>query len=163
MPSRSSSRRSTRVAEPEASAHTESGKALTEIVLSVFRLNGNLLEVADVLSAPAGLTSARWQVLAAIADAPRTVAEISRQMGLTRQAVQRIADILAREGFADYEDNPAHRRAKLLRVSAEGTRALQQTGRRQRAWANAISESVPTATLRTCARTLQRLIEEIEG
>jgi DNA-binding MarR family transcriptional regulator len=151
------------VGEREAKAHTPSGKALTEIVLSVFRLNGDLLEVADVLSAPAGLTAARWQVLAAIADEPRSVAEISRQMGLTRQAVQRLADILAREGFAEYEDNPAHRRAKLLRVSAEGTQALRQTGLRQRAWANEVSSPIPAATLRACARALQRVIREIEG
>jgi len=161
MPSRSSSRRSTRAAEREI-AHTPSGAALTEIVLSVFRLNGALLEVADRLSAPADLTAARWQVLAAIADAPRSVAEISRVMGLTRQAVQRLADILAREGFAEYADNPAHRRAKLLRVTAEGTGALRLVGQRQRAWANDTSAPIPASTLQTCARTLERIIEQVE-
>src|SRR4051812_18002732 len=106
MPSRNSSQRSMRAARAETIVHTESGAALTEIVLEVFRLNGALLAAADVLAEPAGLTASRWQVLAAIADAPRTVAEISRRMGLTRQGVQRLADILAREGFAEYADNP---------------------------------------------------------
>jgi DNA-binding MarR family transcriptional regulator len=163
MPSRSSSRRSTRAAEREAAAHTPPGAALTQIVLRVFRLNGALLEVADELSAPAQLTAARWQVLAAIADAPRSVAEIGRQMGLTRQGVQRLADILAREGFAEYAENPSHRRAKLLRVTADGTRALQLVGRRQRAWANDASAPIPAATLRSCVRTLERIIERVEG
>jgi DNA-binding MarR family transcriptional regulator len=165
MPSRSSSRRSTRAAAPEAEAeaHTESGAALTEIVLEIFRLNGALLEIADTLSGPAGLTASRWQVLAAIADGPRTVAEVSRQMGLTRQGVQRLANILADEGFAEYAANPAHRRAKLLRLTRLGADALRIVGRRQRAWANEASASIPATTLKACARALARVIEQVEG
>ena len=46
------------------------------------------------LGAGAGLTSARWQVLAALALAgrPLTVAQIARTMGLSRQSVQRLVD-----------------------------------------------------------------------
>jgi DNA-binding MarR family transcriptional regulator len=163
MPSRRSSRRSTRTARPEADTHSESGAALTEIVLGVFRLNGVLLSVADDLSGPAKLTAARWQVLAAIAESPRSVAEISREMGLTRQAVQRVANDLVRGGFAEYSENPAHRRAKLLGSTRAGARALQIVGRRQRAWANEVSSPIPAATLRACARALQRIVREIEG
>jgi DNA-binding MarR family transcriptional regulator len=162
MPSRRSSRSSTRIARPEADAHTEAGAALTAVVLGVFRLNGLLLNVADELSGPAQLTAARWQVLAAIADSPRSVAEISREMGLTRQAVQRVADVLVREEFAEYRENPAHRRAKLLGVTRAGSRALQVVGRRQRAWANRVADAIPDTTLRSCARTIERLVERIE-
>ncbi len=46
----------------------------------------------DQLLAEFGLTSARWQVLGAVAlsGAPQPVASIARNMGLTRQAVQRV-------------------------------------------------------------------------
>jgi DNA-binding MarR family transcriptional regulator len=132
-------------------------------VLAVFRLNGALLEVADTLSGPAGLAASRWQVLAAIDGEPRTVAEISRQMGLTRQGVQRLADLLEGEGFAEYVENPAHRRAKLLRLTREGTLALTLVGRRQRAWANETSAPIPASTLKACARALERIIAQIEG
>jgi len=45
---------------------TESGEALTDLILEVFRLNGALLDAGNQLSKPHGLTSARWQVMGAI-------------------------------------------------------------------------------------------------
>ncbi|HET9974308.1 MAG TPA: MarR family transcriptional regulator, partial [Streptosporangiaceae bacterium] len=53
-----------------------------------------------------------------------TVAGIAREMGITRQSVQRIADILADRGLAEYLPNPAHRRAQLLTPTAEGRAAI---------------------------------------
>src|SRR5712692_10354297 len=71
--------------------------ALTELMLEVFRLNGRLLTSGDRLVADIGLTSARWQVLGAVALAGNRlpVAHIPRNMGLTRQAVQRTVNELA--------------------------------------------------------------------
>ena len=43
---------------------------LTDLVLDVFRLNGALLASGDTLVKDLGLTSARWQVLGAIALSP---------------------------------------------------------------------------------------------
>ena len=49
---------------------TPTGEAATELILSAFRANGLLLDAGDLLSAAEGLTSARWQVLGAIALSP---------------------------------------------------------------------------------------------
>ncbi len=96
-----------------------SGSALT-----VFRLNGQFLALADRLAAPAGLTAAWWQVLGAVLPEPLPVAGIARAMGITRQSVQRIADLLVERGLAAYQPNPAHRRAKLLAPTATGRAAV---------------------------------------
>jgi DNA-binding MarR family transcriptional regulator len=98
---------------------------LTDIVPLVFRLEAGFIEAAEAISAPAGLTAPRWKVLGAVLDDPRTVAEIGRVMGLTRQCVQRLADILEAEGLAAYSENPQHRSAKLLAPSKSGRAADQ--------------------------------------
>src|SRR5438045_4880048 len=67
--------------------HTPEGAAMTEFILSLFRANGRLIAVGDQLARDFGLTAARWQVLGAITDTPRTVAQIARHFGLTRQGV----------------------------------------------------------------------------
>ena len=66
---------------------------LTDLIVETFRLNGRLLAAGDGLVADLGLTSARWQVLGAIAASPvpLPVASIARNMGLSRQGVQRLA------------------------------------------------------------------------
>ena len=55
---------------------------------------------SGALAEPAGQTSARWRVLATVEDGPSTVAQVARSWGLARQSVQRVADVLVKEGQA---------------------------------------------------------------
>ena len=50
--------------------NTRLRRSLTDVIIGVFRLNGALLVCGDALVADLGLTSARWQVLGAIALSP---------------------------------------------------------------------------------------------
>ncbi len=108
-------------------ALTEVGEPalLSGVALATFKLNGQVLELAEELARPAGLTAAWWQVLGAVLDRPLPVAGIAREMGITRQSVQRIADLLVGRGLAEFEDNPAHRRAKLLTPTPAGRDAVR--------------------------------------
>ncbi|MFI6324448.1 MarR family winged helix-turn-helix transcriptional regulator [Nonomuraea sp. NPDC050556] len=103
-----------------------SAEQLSEAALTVFRLNGQFLDVAEELARPSGLTAAWWQVLGAVLHEPLPVAGIARVMGMTRQGVQRIADLLVEKGLAEYRPNPAHRRAKLLQPTLEGRAAISK-------------------------------------
>src|SRR6187200_2405200 len=79
---------------PDSAPRTPAGDAFSGLVIRVFRLAGTLADEGDALARPAGQTTARWQVLAAIEDEPRSVADIARALGLARQSVQRVADAL---------------------------------------------------------------------
>ncbi len=89
----------------------ETADALTELILDVFRLNGSLLASGDALVGDLGLTSARWQVLGAIALAPHPlpVASLARTMGLSRQSVQRLVDEMKADAWVRLMPNPHHR------------------------------------------------------
>ncbi len=101
---------------------------LSAAAITTFKLNGQFLALAEELARPAGLTAAWWQVLGAVLGEPLTVAGIAREMGITRQSVQRIADILSGRGLAEYLPNPAHRRAKLLAPTEAGRTAIARIG-----------------------------------
>ncbi|CAL9548707.1 hypothetical protein SUDANB121_04409 [Nocardiopsis dassonvillei] len=103
-----------------------SAELLSGTALTVFRLNGQFLSVAEELARPAGLTAARWQVLGSVTGTPKPVSGIARELGSARQSVQRIADVLVDQGLAEYLPNPAHSRAKLLSPTAEGIAALRR-------------------------------------
>jgi DNA-binding MarR family transcriptional regulator len=105
---------------------TEAPELLGDVALTVFRLNGQLLGLAEELTRPVGLTAARWQVLGAVLRTPLTVAGIARAIGLTRQSVQRTADLLVEGGLAEYVPNPAHRRAKLFQPTGAGLAAVRR-------------------------------------
>jgi DNA-binding MarR family transcriptional regulator len=138
-------------------------EAFTELVLEVFRTNGRLLAAGDRLAAPAGLTSARWQVLGAIESQPLTVAQIARRMGLARQSVQRVADLLAAEGMVAFRDNPNHRRAKLVGPTPQGRDMLGQVGRLQSHWARRIADGLTAGEIGAATRLLRLLRERLEG
>jgi len=148
---------------PEPPPHTEAGSLLTEVVMTTFRLNGRLLDVAQVLAAEGGITAAWWQVIGGILDQPRTVPEIGRRMGLTRQAVQRIADLLVDRGLAEYRRNPNHRRANLLGATEAGYWAIRRIALAQHPWANRLGTEVGAAALGDALTTMQRLLVALEA
>jgi DNA-binding MarR family transcriptional regulator len=115
---------------------------LSGAALAVFRLNGQFLGVAEDLARPAGLTAARWQVLGAVLHTPLSVAGIARAMGITRQSVQRIADLLVDKGLAEYVPNPAHRRAKLLQPTEDGRAAIGRIRPRHAVVARRLTEAL---------------------
>lgn len=107
---------------------TDAQKTVRDLVLAVFETNGLLVDAGNALVQPLGLTTAWWQVLGALgySPVPLPVAHIARNMGLTRQAVQRVADLLVERGFVRFEPNPHHRRAKLVVLTPAGRAALSQ-------------------------------------
>lgn len=141
---------------------TPAGTALTEAVLLVFRLNGRLLEAAERMAETAGLTAARWQVLGGVLDEPRPVAEIARRMGMTRQAVQRLANVLVDEGFARWEPNPAHRRAKLLRPTRKAYDAVRRIAVLMHPWGNDIGREVGVRDIRHLVTVGQRILGALD-
>jgi len=141
---------------------TTAGGAFSEIVVEVFQLNGRLIDAGDSMAAPVGQTSARWQVLGVVAGGPASVAQVARTMGLTRQAVQRTADLLAADGLVQYTDNPHHRRAKLMTMTPKGRQALDYILQRQVRWANRIGEQHDLEQMRTAAMVLRQLRERLE-
>lgn len=112
--------------------HTAFAHPATVLTLAVFRLNGALIALGDAVVAPLGLTSARWQVMGAIAQGAGAlpVASIARNMGLVRQSVQRIVDEMKTEGLIDFVPNPHHRRAKLVQLSEHGETVFGEAGAR---------------------------------
>ena len=140
-----------------------SGAAFSELLIGAFRLNGLALAAGDRLTAPAGLTSARWQVMGAIEEGGTTVPDIARTMGLTRQSVRETAEALARAGLVTYVENPRHRTAKLLQVTATGRRALRAVERRHAVWASRLGAHFPTAALRVAIAELRRACTLLEA
>ena len=163
MPRRSVPRRQDAV-NAEAAAEerrTPAGDALSELWVRVFQLDGLFSAAGDGLARPAGQTSARWVVIADVEDGPATVAQIARRLHLARQSVQRVADLLEADGIAAYEDNPGHRRAKLLRLTVEGTEALRTIQTAQRRWANALGAEIGERDLRQASKVLGRVLDSL--
>ena len=133
--------------------------ALTGLVIEVFRLNGALHAAGDMLVGDLGLTSARWQVLGAIAFSPVSlpVSHVARNMGLTRQAVQRLVDEMRSDGLVSLTVNPHHRRAMLVEMTDRGKAAYRAAIARQEGWADTLVTGLSTSAIEATGTLLHEL------
>lgn len=142
---------------------TDPNADVRALALTVFAANGRLLSAGNELVAHLGLTSAWWQVLAALRYAPEplSVASAARNMGLTRQAVQRIVDLLAAEGLVEFQTNPQHRRAKWVVLTSAGAKAVELAERAAAPIDTAIRERIGNDRIREAAAVLREMIAVI--
>jgi DNA-binding MarR family transcriptional regulator len=141
---------------------TPAGDALTDLIGQVVQLIRRFSVAGEALAKPAGQTLARWLLLESIDAAPATVAQIARTMHVARQSVQRLADVLVRDGFAVYRDNPAHRRAKLLAITPRGRSALRTIQAAQAAWSDRMGAELGQAELRRASAVLDRVLQILQ-
>lgn len=135
--------------------HADDG-IVGDLVVAVFRLNGTLVETGNDLVSQLGLTTAWWQVLGALSGSPTPlpVAHIARNMGLTRQSVQRNVDLLADNGMVRFASNPHHWRAKLVVLTPEGVAAVRAAEDRQRPLARLLVASIGKARIAAALKVL---------
>ena len=136
---------------------TTSAEAFTQLILEAFRFNGRLLAAGDRLTKELGLSSALWQVLGAIDETPLPVAQIARNMGLTRQSVRRTANVLMTKGFVEFQENPNHRRAKLVVLTNQGSKVLGQATKIQIDWSNRIAQDLSASKLNAAIQIIKTL------
>lgn len=90
---------------------------LQEIVATFFKLRAVGQRGGSVSAWGGGV----WGLLHSLeTQGPQTVPQLARARPVARQHIQKLADEMAGDGLVEFIDNPAHRRSKLLRMTAEG-------------------------------------------
>jgi DNA-binding MarR family transcriptional regulator len=144
--------------------HSPKRMLFLDLVLSVFRLNGLLVAQGDAMTEGLGLTSARWKVIGAIAlsSTGLTVPGIARVLGQSRQAVQRITDVMVEDGLLSYTRNPKHKRSVLVTLTEQGKHIYNDLREVQDPWAIDSTEDIPVEELDTALRLVRRLIKKFD-
>ena len=144
--------------------HSPKRKLFLDLVISVFRVNGLLIAQGDNMTRDLGLTSARWRVIGVVAlsSAGVTVPGIARVLGQSRQAVQRITDVMVQDGLLEYSRNPRHKKSVLVNLSESGKNAYSQLREVQDPWALVTTEDMSIESLETALQVMRRLIHKFD-
>lgn len=142
--------------------HSPKRVLFLDLVLSLFRLNSLLIAEGDAMTEQLGLTHARWKVIGAIAlsNSGLTVPGIARVLGQSRQAVQRITDVMVEDGLLAYVPNPKHKRSMLVTLSEDGKHVYNKLREVQDPWAIETTEDIPVEELESGLRLVRRLIKK---
>jgi DNA-binding MarR family transcriptional regulator len=81
---------------------------------------------SETLHTELGMTAAAGAVLEVILlGGPATVPDMARSRGVSRQHIQQQVDSLFERGFAERNDNPAHRRSPMIALTDKGRALIQ--------------------------------------
>jgi DNA-binding MarR family transcriptional regulator len=94
-------------------------KTLAELQASSAVFN----QIEEVAAEEGGQSLARWQVINVAANGQRTVSDIARRLGLTRQSVQRIAHVLVANKLATLAPNPDRQNSPHLQLTLAGAQS----------------------------------------
>lgn len=145
-------------------AHSPKRKLFLDLVLAIFRLSRLLLAEGDRMAESVGLTSARWKAIGVIALSRKgvTVPGIARSLGQSRQAVQRITDVMVADGLLRYENNPRHRRSPLVALTEQGQQIYNALRVIQDPWAIDNTQEIAVEELETSLQLVRKLIHRLE-
>lgn len=96
------------------------------LIADIYELAGSLRELGETTAESVGESHSRWQVMSVASTSDKTVPQIARRLGTTRQSVQRQADLLVSDGVAEYAANPDHKRSPILKLTNRGEQQLQK-------------------------------------
>jgi DNA-binding MarR family transcriptional regulator len=128
------------------------------VVADIYELSGRFRANGEAIASTVGQTQARWQVMSAASADPKTVPQIARRLGVTRQNVQRIADLLVAENWASFDANPDHRGSPHLVLNKRGRDALDRLTKAADSHHARLARKLADAEVAAIHRGLRRLL-----
>ena len=138
---------------------------MLNLLRDVIKVRSLLAFTGDRLVQHLGLTSAKWNVLIAIAEAesPQPVAWLARNMAAHRQNVQRIINELQKDGMVTFEANPHHRQAQLVVLTDKGRKTLAAVTQLQTREVNAFAKGLTIHDIETARGVILDLRGKLEA
>ncbi len=127
------------------------------LVADIYEAAGLLRKSGELIANKENQTQARWQLLSVISEKAHTVPQAAMRLGVTRQAVQRIANELVAEGFAVFEVNPEHKGSPLLSLTDAGQEVLKRITNQSSELHKEVLETIQDLNLKEIDETLRAL------
>lgn len=144
-------------------SQTEAGAALTDVIWLALRAGFKL----RAYGRRAGFISARggvWGLLRSLKDeGPQTVPALARSRPVTRQHIQMLADAMAEDGLVAFKPNPAHKRSRLVTMTAKGEQVYEALARKLAAMSDALAADMDARKLANAAEALAQLVAKLDA
>jgi len=105
----------------------------------------------------------RWGMLNTLVNiGPMTVPDIARMRPVSRQHIQTLANEMADEGLVTFEENPRHKRSKLVAATPKGQKIFKEQTELLMREAQDLAQGLTEADLATARKALTQIREAIE-
>lgn len=101
---------------------------IEEVILTFRRLR---VVSAEIHGGGAPIPGQRGVLIELLRTGPQTVPAMARTRGVSRQNIQVLVDRFRSRGLIELEQNPAHRRSKLVRLTRNGASLVKTMNERE--------------------------------
>jgi DNA-binding MarR family transcriptional regulator len=137
---------------------------LDELLDEVRLLWHVMVQAADRLHEDEPVTLGMRAVLEYLArNGPTAVPYIARSRHVTRQHIQTLVNDLLDLRLVALDDNPAHRRSALVRLTPEGQKAIDRMKRREHQFLDGLELKARPDDVRRATATLSAVREALGG
>jgi DNA-binding MarR family transcriptional regulator len=141
---------------------TETGQQLESLVLEILGAFFDLRAVGQREGLVTQSGGGSWGLLKILKEGgPMTVPTVARMRSVSRQYIQKLAKELIEAGLIEMEDNPAHKRSKLMRLTTTGERRFDELTGRFRVVLEELAGEFRTEDLSSATETIVRLRQEL--
>lgn len=135
-----------------------SPQRLYDLIRQVRPLYRTLYRAVDDALAGSGLTVGDRAILECLHDqGPQTVPEISAQLEIERQPVQRIVDRLIEAGLLHRTSNPRSLKSPKIALTISGSRTMIQVLKREGKSLRRVAKLVDASELETAIKVIARI------
>ena len=140
------------------SLYETSDPPLGQTILAVRRLFHVLAGAAERSHADLGITASMCAVMEVLhGRGSRTVPQVAREKGVSRQHIQVVVNALLAAGLVECRDNPDHLRSPMVALSRSGVQAYEAIRRRETRLLSDLAKRIPGADLKVTLNTLNAM------
>lgn len=137
--------------------------AVQALFAEIVALFHRLRVVADQVHGQGELTAGRRGILFELDRfGPRTVPQMARARPVARQHIQSLVDKLIADGLVELDENPAHKRSSLVRLSGCGKALVDVMNRREADFLARLPIDVAPGPLKVATEILRAIREVLE-
>lgn len=134
------------------------------LFLETVALFHRLRKLGQDLHADLGVTPGMRGVMLSLSRlGPRTVPQLARQRPVSRQHVQNVVNRLLAADLVKTEDNPDHKRSRLIVLTDQGRQTLATMLDREERLLEALDLDLEPDLIQEATRTLARVREALTG
>jgi len=117
---------------------------------------------AEQLHAAEEITAGMRGVLFSLdRSGPLTVPQMAKARPVSRQHIQMLVNPLVERRCVELDDNPAHKRSKLVRLTAKGRRLVERMRKRESKVLGSLGSGMSQKQLRSAAAVMRSLRETL--
>lgn len=142
----------------------ETERLLEDLILEVLAAFFDLRAVGQRHGLVTEQGAGSWGVLRMLKiEGPQTVPDIARSRSVSRQYIQKLANELIAEGWVALEDNPLHKKSRLMALTDQGEAQLEEMTRRFRELTAQIASAFELHDLQVSTHTVSELRKQLAG